>query len=433
MISPSKVQSRTARSHRLENGLVLVGEPTEGMQSAALTLLVPCGYSVDPAGRLGMSSLVCDMVLRGAGSRDSRALVNDLENLGVERAESVGSSQTSFSAATIASNLHEALSIYADIVQRAHIPENQIESGRQVCLQELSGVEDEPAQRLMIELRRRAYPEPWGRPSQGTSEGILSCDGSDVRNHYSQHYRPDGCILGIAGLFDWDSLVEQVEALFGDWKSEGAGSISDSPIDVGSSHIEYQSNQSHIGIAFPSVPYRHPDYLRAWTAVGILSGGMSSRLFTEVREKRGLCYTVSASLQTQRERARVLCYAGTTAERAQETLDVTFAELVRLEKGVSQAELDRLKARIKSGLIMQQESTSARSGSIARDWFHLERVRTLEEVGAKVDSLTSTDINEYLEENPPADFTFATLGPTPLRMPTSISSNKEESPADGIS
>ena len=182
-------------------------------------------------------------------------------------------------------------------------------------------------------------------------------------------------------------------------------------------HTKHDSNQCHIGIAFPSVPYRDPEYLRAWSAVGVLSSGMSSRLFTEVREKRGLCYTVSASLQTQLERARVLCYAGTTAERAQETLDVTFAELVRLGEGIRPEELNRLKARIKSSLIMQQESTSARSGAIARDWYHLGRVRPMEEVSDLVDKLNSDDINEYLRNHPPGDFTFATLGPKELVLP----------------
>ena len=107
------------------------------------------------------------------------------------------------------------------------------------------------------------------------------------------------------------------------------------------SSIPFQSNQSHVGIAYPTIPYKHPDYFQAWAAVGVLvSGakGSSSRLFTEVREKRGLCYTVYASLHTQRDRASVLCYAGTTAERAQETLDVTVDELQKLGKGIEQSE-----------------------------------------------------------------------------------------------
>jgi predicted Zn-dependent peptidase len=403
--------------HQLPNGMVLVGEPTAGMQSTALTLLVPSGYSSDPAERLGLSSLLCDMALRGAGRRDSRALINDLEILGVERGESVGSSQTSFSAATLAANFHDALAIYADIVRRPHLPEVQIEAGRQVCLQEIFGAQDEPSQRLLEQLRLRAYPEPWGRSSHGTVAGITGSGAEDVRQHFSSYYRPNGCILGVAGLFEWNRLVTQVEELFDDWAAVDTPPVVEAEPDGGSPHVDYQSNQCHIGIAFSSVPYRHPEYMRAWCSVGVLSSGMSSRLFTEVREKRGLCYTVTASLQTQLERARVLCYAGTTAERAQETLDVTFAELVRLREGVDASELDRLKARIKSGLIMQQESTSARSAAVARDWYHLGRVRPLEEVSALVDALTNRQINEFLDQHPPSDFTFATLGPTALKLP----------------
>lgn len=417
MSQVSQVQKRTARTHQLSNGMVLVGEPTDAVESAAFSLLVPCGYSTDPADRLGISSLLCDMVLRGAGARDSRALINDLEILGVERGESVGSSQMSFSAATVATNLFEALEIYADIVQRPTLPEKQLDAGKLVCMQELHGAEDEPSHKLMTSLRSRSYPEPWGRSSLGDEAGIQASTASEVSTRFAQGFRPNDTILGVAGNFDWDQLVEQVEKLYADWKTVDAPAVVETDSHSGEVHEHYDSNQCHLGIAFPSVPYRDPDYLRAWAAVGVLSGGMSSRLFTEVREKRGLCYTVSASLQTQRDRARILCYAGTTTERAQETLDVTFAEVVKLGKGVFANELQRLKARIKSGLIMQQESTSARSGSIARDWFHLERIRSLDEVGLMVDALTSEAINEYLEAHPPSDFTFATLGPAPLELP----------------
>jgi len=117
----------------------------------------------------------------------------------------------------------------------------------------------------------------------------------------------------------------------------------------------------------------------------------------------------------------VLCYAGTSAERAQETLDVTLAELVRIAEGVEERELGRLKARIKSGLIMQQESSSSRSSAVARDWYHLGRVRTLDEVGALVDGLTRASINAYLQEHPPRGFTIVTLGPNRLEVPVGVS------------
>jgi predicted Zn-dependent peptidase len=417
----TNVSQNEILSHRLSNGMVLVGEPNHAVQSAAITLLVPCGYTTDPIDRLGLSSLVCDMVLRGAGSRDSRALINDLEVLGVERGESVGASQISFSAATLAENLDETLAIYADIIRRPHLPADQMEAGRLVCLQEINGINDEPAQRLMVELRHRTYPQPWGRSSHGTEAGVMASMAGDVQTQWSRHFRPDTAILGVAGDFQWPVLVERIESLFGSWKPVEVPPVTEFAPTLADAHTPHEGNQCHIGIAYPSIPYRHPDYLRAWAAVGVLSGGMSSRLFTEVREKRGLCYTVSASLQTQLERARVLCYAGTSSERAQETLDVTFAELLRLRQGVQPDELSRLKARIKSGLIMQQESTSARSSAIAREWYHLGRVRTLDEVGRLVDELSGQMINEYLEQHPPQDFTFATLGPGPLELPSEVS------------
>ena len=405
-----------AQSHTLSNGMVIVGEASAGFESAAFSLLTPAGCRQDAADRAGLSSLTCEMMLRGAGERDSRRLVDDLDALGVERGESVGVSQTSFSASTLADNLFAALSIYADIVRRPLLPADQFDAGKQVCLQELRGVEDEPAQKLTNELRRRHYGDPWGRSSLGDAAGIEASTIDEVARFHVDRYSPAGTILGVAGRFEWDELLGEAERLFGDWRASDARDETSETAPEGDGHVPYDSSQSHVGIAFPSTPYRHPDYFQAWTAVGVLSGGMSSRLFTEVREKRGLCYTVYASLQTQVDRAAVLCYAGTTAERAQETLDVTHAELMRLAEGVTQEELGRLKARIKSALILQQESTASRAASLARDWRHLGRVRPLEELGSLIDAVTADTVNEYLRREPPRDFTVVTLGPEPLRL-----------------
>ena len=164
------------------------------------------------------------------------------------------------------------------------------------------------------------------------------------------------------------------------------------------------------------MPYRDKDYYDARAAVGVLSDGMSSRLFTEVREKEGLCYTVYASANTLRDRGAVLCYSATSTERAQETLDVTMRELRRLKDGVEEAELKRLKARIKSGLIMQQESSASRSVSMAIDWYHLARIRPIQEVSDHINKRTADSINKYLQRNPPQDFRFVSLGMNPLEL-----------------
>ena len=413
--------STTILSHNLTNGMVLVGEPTQSVESAAFTFLLPAGCSHDPQQRAGLAALTAEMMLRGAGPRDSRTWVSDLENLGVERGESVGVAQATFSGATLRDNLPAALGLFADLLRRPHLPPDQLDAGRNTCLQELRSIEDEPSQKLMIELRRRRYPDPWGRSSHGDESALRAASIEDVRAFHARHYRPGGTILAVAGNFDWRRLVDHVQQLFGDWQPGDVAEPRGTNGQPLANHIAFQSSQSHVGIGYPTIPYKHPDYFQAWAAVGVLSSGSSSRLFTEVRERRGLCYTVHASLHTQRDRASVLCYAGTTAERAQETLDVTVRELLRLGDGIHQRELDRLKARIKSSLIMQQESTSARSGALARDWYHLGRARTLDEVGGLVDQLSADSINAFLRANPPRDLLIVTLGPQPLEVPVGVS------------
>ncbi|MEN6449257.1 MAG: pitrilysin family protein [Thermoguttaceae bacterium] len=405
-------------SYTYPNGLVLVAEPMEGLQSAAFTFLVPAGCAFDPPKRGGLAGFACEMALRGAGPRDNRQFILDLDNLGVERAESVSSTHTSYGVATLAENLRAALAIYADLLQRPHLPGDQIEAGRLAMLQELRAVEDEPSQKVMIELRRRHYPDPWGRPTQGDLASLQATTIDDIRPHFARYYRPNGTILGVAGQIDFPRLKDLVGELFGDWKPGPTEEIHETPARAHYEHLPYESQQTQIGIAFPSVPYRDPDYFQAWGAVGVLSGGMSARLFTEVREKRGLCYSVYATHHTLLDRGSVFCYAGTGADRAQETLDVTLAELRRLANGIEETELERLKSRIKSALVMQYESSAGRSSSVARDWYHLGYARTLAEVGGLIDGLSSRTINAFLATHPPHDFTVATLGPRPLEVAT---------------
>jgi predicted Zn-dependent peptidase len=404
-------------SHEFENGLVLLAEPMTSVESAAFSILVPSGSAYDAADHCGLATLTCEMSQRGCGTRDSRQFMTDLENLGVQRGESVASAHMSFGGATLAKNLPATMRIYADLLRRPHLPAEQLDAARLAALQELRSIEDDPSHKVMLELKRRYYPEPWGRPSEGDEAALEAITIDEIRGHFQRLFRPNGTIIGVAGRIDWAAMKDLVGELLADWKPIAGEEPTDGERGVKIEHLAHPSNQTQIGIAYRSVPYRHPDYFRASGAVGVLSGGMSARLFTEVREKRGLCYTVFASHHTQRDRACVLCYAGTSSERAQETLNVTLGELSRLAQGILPEELKRLKARVKSGLIMQGESSSARSGAIARDWYHLGHARTLAELGKLVDDLTVAHINEYLEENPPGDFTVVTLGPAALRIP----------------
>ncbi len=239
----------------------------------------------------------------------------------------------------------------------------------------------------------------------------------EIARHYKQLYRPNGTILGVAGRIDWPQLVDQVGELLGDWEPQAADEPPEGATGPKLDHLAHESNQTQIGIAYESVPYRHPDYFQAWGAVGVLSGGMSSRLFTEVREKRGLCYSVYASYHTLRDRGCVLCYAGTSAERAQETLDVTLGELKRLAQGVraggvEPAQGPRQKfaghaAGIELGPQRRDRPRLVSPGPRA----NAGRSRA---IGRRADlRRASTAIWRSIR---PADFTIVTLGPEPLTV-----------------
>jgi predicted Zn-dependent peptidase len=421
MISNVRDIAQRIHSHRLANGLMLLAEPMDWLESVAVALVVPAGCSRDPADRAGLANFTAEMAQRGCGSRDSRQFVEDLERLGVDHWASVSNAHASFGGAMPAERLRDALPMYADLLQRPLLPEAQLDDARAVCMQEVRSIEDDPGQKVMLELRMRAYPEPYGRSPQGTVESLERIAMDDIQRFYDAAYRPDETIISVAGKLDWPRMNDQVEALFSGWSSRPLAPLVESSADGRCHHIPHESAQTHIGVAFPSVAYADPDYFQARGAVGVLSDGMSSRLFTEVRENRGLCYSVHAGLHSLRDRAGVFCYAGTSTERAQETLNVIIAELRKLAQGVHDDELARLKAQIKSSLIMQQESSRSRSAAMAGDWYHLGRVRTLDELGGIIDALSCESINAYLAAHPPAQFTVVTLGASPLELPDGVS------------
>jgi predicted Zn-dependent peptidase len=402
--------------HTLANGLVLLAERMEHVRSAAINFLVPAGAAFDPAGKSGVASVLTDLITRGAGERDSRVLSLALDNLGVDRDESVGAINIRFWGSTLSTNAPATLDLFADVIRRPHFPEDELEAAQALALQDILSLEDSPQQKVMVELRRRYYPPPLNKDRRGLTADIESLTIDDIRRQHQRLFRPNGAILSVAGNIEWEPLKAQVERLFGDWKRGDELDAVPEQHAPRSHHLQKDTQQTQIAFAWPSAPVRDDMYYAARAAEGVLSGGMSARLFTEVREKRGLCYSVGVRHETFRDRGTMVGYAGTGADRAQQTLDVTLAELNRLSEGVTDDEIDRVKAGLKSSLIMQEESTSARAGSIASDWYFLGRVRTFDEIQRTIDGLTPNAILGYLERFPVRDVTLVTLGPAELKM-----------------
>ncbi|MCI0701359.1 MAG: insulinase family protein [Planctomycetia bacterium] len=387
------------------------------VRSAAINFLVPAGSVFDPPGKLGAGSVLAGMITRGAGDRDSRELSLALDNLGVDRGESVGPINIRFGGSTLARNVPATLDIYADILLRPHLPAEELEAVQALALQDIQSLEDSPQTKVLVELRRRYYPPPLNKDRRGRAEDIEGLTIDAVKSHCRRFIRPNGAILSVAGNIEWEPLKAQVERLFSSWESGETMEPIPEPHEPKSTHVEKDTQQTQIAFAYRSAPIQHPDYFAARAAEGVLSGGMSARLFTEVREKRGLCYHVSVGYESYRDRATMIGYAGTSSDRAQQTLDVTFSELRKLKDGVTEDEIDRVKAGLKSSLIMAEESTGARAGTIASDWYYLGRIRTFDEIQSAIDALTPAAVLGYLERFPVQDVTLVTLGPEPLTLP----------------
>jgi predicted Zn-dependent peptidase len=212
-----------------------------------------------------------------------------------------------------------------------------------------------------------------------------------------------------------------VEKLFGDWHGEEVtipqfGTMPSKDYF----HIDSDSSQMQIVFACPSVRFNQEGYYAGKLAVSVLGASMFGRLFVEVREKRGLCYSVYARHGSTTDYGTVTAYVGTTPERAQESLDVLLKELNGLKGTVAEEELERARTNLKASLIMGEESPGARAGSNAQDWWLIKRVRPLSEINAEIDRVTVASVDEFLAANPFKPCSILTLGKHPLRVPTGL-------------
>lgn len=405
----------------LDNGIVLLGERLPALESLAVAFHVPAGAVHDGPARCGLAALSGEMCLRGAGGRSSREIVDALEGTGTQWSQAVSATHASFTGAMVARHLAAVLPVYADIIRRPDFPADQFEPARQMVLQNLAGTEDDPAHRTLLALRQLHYPAPWGMPAEGLSADVERLTVDDVRGFAERHMRPDGMIVAAAGRLEWDDFVARCAAAFGDWRPGLAAGIVTGDRGPRVRHVPHDAQQTHVAIGWSAPASRDDDSYEAAAALAILGGSSSARLFTEVRERRGLCYSVSAGYQSHRDFGMAVCYAGTTSARAQETLDVILAEVDRLAGSIEAEEVDRVKARAKSGLVMQQESSAARAGSIGRQWYHLGRVRTLADELARYDRLSVASIEAWLARQPTRDLSIVSLGREPLEVPRGLS------------
>lgn len=407
------MKSQIFRHEQFENGVTLIAEQIDSVASAALSILVPCGVVHDKSEQIGATTLLVEMLQRGAGPYDSKQLSDEFEKLGVHRSQSAGIEVSHFSAAMLAEHLPRAIELFSHILLSPCLPADELESSRDLALQDLAALEDEPGSKAMTILAERFYPAPFGRSQLGTEAGLKAVSHELLREHYESRFRKSPVIIAVAGKFDWEEIRNHVAKHFAGWSGNAK------PLDVPPlsakplvHHVQKEAAQVQIALAYPSVSYEHPDYYACKVGLAVLSGGMAGRLFVEVREKRGLVYRVGASHSAARGRAAIFASAGTTPGHIDETLSVMYQELSKLPEGVTKEELERARVEMKAALIMQSESSSSRANAIVNDWWYVGRIRSLEEIRRGIESVSADDIARHFREHPVAPVTLVTLGPT---------------------
>ena len=400
----------------LKNGMVLLGEPMEAVESVAFGFMLPAGAAHLPDGCCGASSVIVDWIFRGAGDKDSRQLSDAIDGLGLVRGRSVGSSHIAIGAALEAGNLAEALDLHADIILKPSLKDDQFELARQLAIDEVLSLDDDPRHKVMLKLREQFYPSPLGRNTIGDIAELKALTTRISGQIIKDKFNLSQTIFSVAGKYDFDAVCQQIERLFESEPQKGDESVTLGPSQGKYTHIDNDGAQVHIGLMTETIKPTDEDYYNARIAISVLSGGMSARLFTEVREKRGLCYAIGARYHGLKEAAGIMCYAGTTPDKAQDTLDCVIGEFNRLIEGVTEDEIARAKVGLKSSLILQSESSSSRAGAIGGDYYILGRIRSLDEIKDKIEATSVDSVLAFLRANPFREFTVVTIGPKQVNV-----------------
>lgn len=398
-------------SMQLDNGLTVLFESMPWLRSLSLGLLVPLGSATDPAGQEGSATVMSEWFMRGAGPHASREFSSAFDRLGVRRSNSADRETSSFSASLLADTLPEALELLATQVKSPRLEDAEFAGARELSLQDVRSLADQPASRLAEALSAATFASAHGRSSLGSIEGLHSLTPESVRADRDRRFGPDGAILAVAGGVSWPELQDLVTRHLADW----TGEVQPIPEPVLAApqrrHVEADTSQVQIGVSFRALPPDHADWLKQSLATGVLSGGMGARLFTEVREKRGLVYSVGAAARAVRGAGYLVGYAGTTPQKAQETVDVMLAEFRRLSSGVSAGELERARQGRLTRLILQGEASGSRAAGLAGEYWLRRRTVTLEETAAQLRAISLDELNSWLAGFSLEEPTIVTLGP----------------------
>ncbi len=401
--------------HRLSNGIEMVGQYMPSLSSITFGFQLDAAVINEPEDKQGLAHLFEYMLFQGTKQKDARALNEAFESLGARKGASTGLETSQVWAQIVNTKFDATLQLINELLLTSTFPKDELEQMRSIVLQEIRRRDDEPMSRIFELVRANFYRgTSLGRPILGTSESVNDLQRQDLRTFWQARYQPDNVLFAIAGKFEWDHVVEQMQTLFGGWSGHTEPSPEQRPAPTANVALEHQEGkQEHLALMCPFPNYVDPDYYAAQVVSEVLGGNMASRLFVEVREKRGLVYGVSAGLGSNKHIGAMRIYAGTTPEQGRECLKVIVDELRKLEQdGITADELARAKVQLKSENVMRSEGSAARMGAISRSWWYERKLRTIQEVKEAIDAVTQEQVLHVLRRFSPLNpLTVAAIGP----------------------
>ena len=397
-----------------DNGLQLVTESVRDVRTVSIEWLVCGGVATNEHD--GDSVLLTELMYRGAGDLSDREHTERLDHLGVRRNITCGVRLLKLHALCLGSKVQEAIGPVFDMFLCPKLPNEGLAPSQQLSFQALDSIQDNPPKLVNLAINEHHFSAPFNRSTYGTRSCLESATIERIRGVYKNSVCPKGSIVSIAGDIDHDTILQSVRSQTENWSGESLSPSNTSSPTRGIHHINQDTSQVHIGMALDAPNVADQNSILERIAVSIFGGATSGRLFTEVRQKRSLCYSVHASYQPSRENATVRIHAGTTPERAAETIDVILDQLAQLQNGVTKEEFDRTITRLRAGTVMSGESTAARAGALLGDQYAKGKTRTLKERLDELSAVSLDAVNEYLNKKVSGAMTLVFLGPKALEI-----------------
>ena len=374
---------------RLDSGLTVITDAMPHLETASLGVWVGAGGRDERPDEHGISHLLEHMAFKGTSRRNARQIAESIEAVGGDLNAGTSAETTAYYARVLKADVPLALDVLADILADPAFDAAELKREQNVIVQEIGAADDAPDDVVFEHLQGTAFPDqPLGRTILGTPDTLRSFNPAKLRSYLTRNYRAPDMIVAAAGAVDHGNVVDLVQQHFASF----AGPTAPLPAPAqfgGGTRIEARDlEQVHLALALHGVPVRDPQLYSLQVFTNILGGGMSSRLFQEVREKRGLCYTIYAFHMPYSDTGMFGLYAGTDQADAAELMKVVVDEINNATATIEDKEIARAKAQMKAGLLMALESSGARAEQLARQILAFGRPIPLDEIVAKIDAVS---------------------------------------------